>query len=140
MTSRVPQARFYPLNYIRASDYDTVALQLKESEYSLLTLNGALVRDTASFLTAASTDLLQGIPAPNWSSFEDSFRDLIWTLDDRFVALVWTDAHRMLQGGLGDLVTALTLFTRVSELLKGNHTVLAVFLFGDGPNFPQINE
>ncbi len=59
-------------------------------------------------------------------------------------AIVWSDAHRMLGSGLGDLMLAVEAITDLARQVDGSESgfprpvTLRLVLVGDGPDFPPV--
>ena len=76
-----------------------------------------------------------GQPVGNWSALEDRLRLAIFEAPGEEYALLWTDAHRMLEGGLPGLVTAADLCYRMARTREDHGHRFRAFFVGDGPNF-----
>ncbi len=79
----------------------------------------------------------------NWSGFDDYLWGVVAETDA--VAIVWSDAHRMLGGGLGDLMLAVEAITDLArQVADGSESgfprpvTLRLVLVGDGPDFPPV--
>lgn len=125
------------VNWAASADLGDLRSLLATEGFAAAELSGGTVHDRDTFLVEASRSMLGGVEAHNWSSFGDLLRPAVCELGTA-VALVWTDAHRMLAGGLPDLVTALDLITGVARALYEQEHTLIVFLVGEGPNFPPL--
>lgn len=126
------------INYVASTSLQELNDLLGAAQCGVVNLHGEMVRDKASLLAATSRQLFDGLDSHNWSALEDLLRNTVWKLDKKFVALVWTDAHQMLNGGLSDLITAVDIFTGLSRNLYKQDRVFVTFLVGDGPNFPPL--
>jgi hypothetical protein len=133
------------LNLVASADVAALEAAIGGWGWALWRLGGAGVSDAASFFAQAARDL----PAPfttravrDWDAFADSAWEAAALTDADAIAFLWTDVHRMLEGGLGDLLAASTaLVTLVRQLANPSSPdatprALYVFLAGDGPNFP----
>jgi hypothetical protein len=127
------------VNYVNGVDLQKLLNVLRSRGFHLVMLKGNQVRDKGTFLKAASEQVFDGISTPNWSAFEDLWRNTALSLAGPYNALVWTDVHQMLEGGLSDLIVAVDIATSVSRELYAGNRVLVTFLVGDGENFPLLN-
>jgi len=138
-SSRSPLADVAVMNYVRSSDYEELKGLLGAAGLRIMELDGGNVFDKKTFLEAASKQLLNGLQEHNWSSFEDLLRSEVWSLEAESVALVWTKADRMLDGGLSALITVADIFTNMSRQCYAKNRLFVTFLVGDGTNFPPLN-
>jgi Barstar (barnase inhibitor) len=114
---------------------------LRRHGYRLVQLDGREVRDAASFIQRAAIDLPMpaGVTPRRWSGLVDALWQALSELEEPGIAIVWTDADRMLEGGLGDLLLAADCFTDVArQVYEARELVVKVFLVGDGINFPRL--
>lgn len=119
---------------------------LRDEGYAVLRLDGADIHDQESLLRQAERDLPfpPDLPPRGWDGFLAGLWNGLAGLDSAEVAIVWTDADRMLEGGLEDLLVAARLFgslaSQVGTTERGfpRETVLRTFLVGEGRNFPPF--
>lgn len=128
------------VNFVRLDARERLVARLEASGFAVFVLDGASVRDEAS-LTAALGAQVLGRPdlAPHWDRLASLLSDHLWSQDDARLALVWTEAHRMLDGGLADLVQMTDILTGLSRELYAETTFVS-FLLGEGPNFAPLPE
>jgi hypothetical protein len=118
-------------------------LQLEEvlhrSGYSVIGLDGKLVRDKASFLAQAEVDLpkVDGMRPGNWDALADYLWNGLQQLGEEQVALLWTDADQTVHGNLQDFVDVLLVLTGVATGIQP--ITFLIFLVGDGPEFRRLD-
>jgi len=132
-----------------ANQADLGALEAALAEWGVpaYRLDGRDIRDTATFWRAAG----QQLPLPpgrrepaSWSALSDSLWESLHEVESEELALLWTDAQAMLDGGLADLLAAVDVLTRLSRQFyspsspQATPKTLYVILAGMGPNFPRI--
>lgn len=123
------------VNYVAGEDRDALLRLLAADGYRTLELDGESVHDRSSFLRATG-GLLGGDAAEGWEELRDRLRERV-ALHSRS-CLVWTDADRMLDHGLADLVAALDALAGISRTLYARDLVFLTFLLGAGANFPRL--
>ncbi len=145
--STIDKASLRVLNLISQHQLATLDRSLAGWGCLAWKLDGSTVTNAATLFSQAGKDL----PSPfsvravnGWDAFKDSFWEAAATSDANEIAFVWTNAQRMLEGGLGDLLQAATLLGSLSrDLARLNSPgvsakTLYVFLAGNGPNFPEL--
>ena len=125
------------LNCAAQADVEAAVADLRESGFEVLRIDGSEVRDQTTLLAAARRDVpgVEAFKPHNWSSFADAMGDDVFDFEER-VALLWTDAHRMLEGGLADLLVATDLLAGLARYAYSQEVTFVTFMVGDGPNFP----
>lgn len=134
------------INCVQSADEARLRVLLQSENVRIFVLQGAHVHDAASFLRQVGLDLPRepDLEPGNWDGFVDCLWGGLAELDSSHVAILWTDAHRMLEGGLPDLLTAISCFEQVARSLYAPESnlpspmTLQVFLLGDGTNFPPL--
>ena len=134
------------INCVNTSELPRLRAELERDGSVVFELRGDAITDKASFLRQAAIDLPHpsGLIPHNWDAFVDCLWGGIEETNALLVAVLWTEAHRMLQGGLHDLLTAVSCFEQVAHSLfsaerESIHPIqLVVFLIGDGENFPPL--
>lgn len=127
------------INYVASDDLDKLISFLGSHKHWVYKLDGKEISEKQSLLVQLSAALFGHQVVANWSSFEDLLYTWVNETSYPHLAIVWTDAHRMLEGGLGDLVTALDIMTRVARHYYEQEIDLVIFLIGDGPNFAPLD-
>ncbi len=130
--------RLAVVNCVAGRDRSPLVEELGAADWQVLELDGARVRDKESLIGALNEQILGDEAAHNWASLEELLRDAVARLDAASVALVWSDAHEMLAGGLCDLITATDVLTGLSRQLSARERNFVTFLTGDGANFPPL--
>lgn len=134
------------VNLYAASELPRVLEALAQWQVEPLVLRGDTVRDRASFYLQAAHDWFGDpgrFPAPD----ADAFADVLWghlqLAPGAEFALVWTEVHRMLESGVGDLLHLVDLLTRVARQLyspaspQTRPKTVYLILVGEGANFPS---
>lgn len=122
------------LSFVSSHRSAEVDAHLQSRAGSVGRLDGAEVVDRESFFRQAARDLFDA-PVENWAQFEDRLRLSVMQAPGDEYAFVWTDVHRMLEGGLPTLVTVADIcFTFARARASHGHRFRAFFI-GDGPNF-----
>jgi len=133
---------------LHISALQTVRDLFDDLNCTVFELQGNLVCDKVSFLRQANGDLPcpEGLEPYSW----DAFMDCLWwglaDIDTSQVAILWTDAHIMLEGGLPDLLSAVSCFEQIARSVATieqgfpRPLILHIFLLGEGINFPYFNE
>jgi hypothetical protein len=137
--SHRPEPQLSVLNFLASSDLARACEDLVAWGYHVVRLDGQGVSDQQSLLAQATKDL-PGVDAArpvNWSGLSDGLTDLVFDLEVPKIALMWTSAHRMLEGGLPDLMVAADILAGASRMAYGEDILFLTFLAGDGPNFPS---
>lgn len=132
------------LNLVSGQQQEQLETALQGWGFTVLTLDGAAVHDKQSFLQQAGADIANPSVRPprSWDGLVDYLRSALSAYRGSDVALVWTHADHMLEGGLGDLLKAVACLDLVAqEILSGGSGFATpnrfhVFLSGDGVNFP----
>jgi len=126
------------VNYVNNADLPRLIELLASSGYRVIQLDGEHVHDAPSLFGEAAAQFLTNRDSSNWDSFGDYLENFVWSFDDKFIALVWSHVEQMLEGSLGDLITAAGILTGISRGVYQEGTVFVTFLLGDGPNFPRL--
>ncbi|MFN3653215.1 MAG: barstar family protein [Armatimonadota bacterium] len=140
-------AAFSQTNFVHSADLDALRSTLVARGFTLLELDGRQVRDKHSFLLQVRSDFPspEGLEPHNWDAFSDCLWLSLRELGAANVAVVWTQVERMLDGGLPDLLTAVSCLEQVAISVAGTEegfpraTALLIFLVGEGPNFPRLS-
>ncbi|TNF24440.1 MAG: hypothetical protein EP329_24940 [Deltaproteobacteria bacterium] len=137
MTS-VSEPQLSVLNYVALEDVEAARAALEAWGYAVVELDGAAVIDRDSLLRQATVDLpgFDEVEPINWSGFDDALTGMVFEIDVPKLALVWRGAHRMLDGGLPDLMVAADVMTGVARLVYSQGAVFIIVLAGEGANFP----
>ena len=118
---------------------------LRNRDYRIFDLDGGEIHDKNSFFLQAAKDLPQPhglIAENNWDALSDNLWWSLSEITETQVAIVWSNAHRMLNGGLPDLLVAVSCFEQLAKSVATtehgfSHPVtLHIFLVGEGDNFP----
>lgn len=138
--------RFRIINCINRIGAGTVRYELRQHGYLIIDLDGKHVRDKKSFFVQAAKDLPQPadlIAVDNWDALSDSMWWALSELDATRVAILWNDAHLMLDGGFPDLLMAISCFEDLAKSVATTESgfpralSLHIFLIGEGSNFPD---
>lgn len=140
-------SRFPLLSCVSQADLSELKTLLDREHFTVLEIDGSEVRDARSFFIQATTALpleppLSGVV--NWDAFSDSLWQGLDGLAKPRVALIWTGAQQMLEGGLPDLLTAVDVLCDVARSVRDPLTGVAtptevlLFLVGLGPNFRHL--
>ena len=122
------------LNFVASGRLAEVEAHLASRTGVVLRVDGADVRDAASFLRRAG-EALTGAPMQNWAQFEDVLRSAVFRAEGSEYALLWTEVDRMLDGGLDDLVTVTDACLGLARTRQEHGHRVRAFFLGDGPNF-----
>lgn len=132
---------------VAQSDLETLRAALSRWGYVLYQLDGAQVKDRRSFLTAATQTLSlpPGFVVQSWDGFQDRLWGSLCGVEASHVAFIWQDADQMLNGGLGDLLSAVSIFEETARRVYNftesgfpHEMDFTLFLVGAGPNFPRF--
>ncbi len=137
MTTRAT-ARLQLINFVSTPTAPPLLGALAAADYQVINLDGGTITDKSSLMTQAALDMPGfDVSRPQgWSGFEDAITTMLFALEARSVALVWHQAHRMLEGGLTDLITAIDIFTVQGRRIRGQRISFSAIFVGNGPNFP----
>lgn len=132
------------INCVNSSSLQSLDRFLRESGFTVFELNGKQVEDAQSFF-AESIKILPQDPQLNGNINWDAFTDSLWgglaNLGQDRVAIIWTNADRMLEHGLQDLLVASGCFEHIASTMATTKYGLArpvqllVVLVGEGNNF-----
>jgi hypothetical protein len=116
---------------------------LLQNGFKVYTLAGASIHDKRSLFEAFRRDVPADPPEPSlnlvWDAFTDKLGGGLAAQPDERVAILWLDAHKMLEGNMQLLVEAVECLSGEAEnLVRPDHPiVLRVYLIGKGDNFPN---
>lgn len=139
-------SHFGIINCVHKADENRLCALLRNEGAHILYLHGDNIHDAASFLRQVEREL----PMPpelephNWDAFADCLWSGLAEIAAAHVAVLWTEADRMLHGGLPDLLTAVSCFEQTARSVGTTeygfpHPLLfQVFLLGEGENFPPL--
>lgn len=128
--------RLAVVSYVPSAQQAELLAELRSAGYETWVLDGTQIHDKASFLKAISIQgILQRATLTGWESFADAFSARLWASDSESIALVWKQAHHIMDGHLDDLTNALQILTQQSQDMRENHVQFATFLLGDGVGF-----
>lgn len=143
--ARFDRGQVQVVNLVGTEALPDLDASLREWGWTAWRLDGSRVVDAQSLWARSGIDLPDPFPVRplvGFDAYADALRAAAATSPADDVALVWTQAHQMLEGGLGDLLTAVSVLRRASQQLAaldpaaGGPTALYTFLVGEGPNFP----
>ncbi len=137
------------INLVSAQDLVILRKSLEEEGYYVLEIDGQNVADGESFFKAAAEVLpanppLKGATGENWDAFEDSVWEGFSNLGKSKVVVIWTHADKILESGLGDLISICDCFFTLSRQLKDTKSGIEKpievkwILAGEGPNFSKV--
>lgn len=139
--------RFSLLTCLNDRDLTVLKGLLEQEKFALLEIDGTAVHDSRSFFLQVRDRLPLDPPlvgAVNWDALSDSLSAGVMGLPEARVALIWTEAQNMLDGGLPHLLDAVdTLFGVARSVYSPSSEVVSpkemlVFLVGRGANFPAL--
>jgi hypothetical protein len=133
------------ISCVSACDLEALKNILDRSGYAVFELHGSQIRDETGFLRQVNIDLPQpeGLSSHNWSAFSDCLWDWLTSTELSRIAILWTDAHCMLEGGLSDLLLAVSCFEQAMKAAVSTRgfargATFYLFLLGNGVNFPRL--
>lgn len=138
---------FSVINCIHQDSFAVLVERLYLEHWRIFELEGETVKDKSSFLKKAGEQLPHEpglIASSSWDAFNDTLFSGLVDLHENRIAILWTGAHRMLEGGLPDLLMAVDCFKQMASdfitMKIGSPTPvqLAVFLVGEGDNFKPL--
>ncbi len=133
--------RFARITCAATSSGSALIEALEAGRYTVLRLDGSGVRDKASFLRQLELDLPgpDDISTGNWDAAADWLWQLFSKVDDDQIAIVWSDAHVLLESSLETLLTGVTMITEVAAMKFSRPKHIIVCLVGDGETFPELS-
>lgn len=110
---------------------------LEASRYTVLRLDGSQVHSKESLLRQLADDFPgpDDISTGNWDAAADWLWQLFSKIDDDQIAIVWSDAHVLLEASLETLLTGVTMITEVAAMQFSRPKHIIVCLVGDGEMF-----
>ena len=126
------------LNWLRAEDADRVQRALDATDFRVLRLDGARIRDEPTLLAGFEALLGRGFAAGGWDALRDVLPEIVGRSPSGRSCLVWDHVDAMLDGGLPALVMALQLLAEASRDLARRDRQFVTFLIGEGANFPPL--
>jgi hypothetical protein len=142
-----PSPSFEIVTLVNRSDMETLQTALRRWGFFVYQLDGAQVTDRRSFLNAVTQTLSlpAGFGIQSWHGFQDHLWGSLCGVEASHVAFIWQDADQMLSGGLGDLLTAVSIFEETGRRVYNftesgfpHEMDFTLFLVGDGANFPPF--
>jgi hypothetical protein len=136
--------QFALLNLIKQEDYELMVDTLQKQNFTILTMNGQDIYDESSFFTIVEDALPLDPPLNgmvNWDAFADSLWEGVLNLNQKQVAIIWTDVEKVLNEGLKCLLKAMDIFSDTARGLyveKTHSVVLLIFLLGRGDSFKSL--
>lgn len=138
---------FSLVNCIASQDGDALMALLAEEGYHVIPLHGESVVDRASLFAQAKQDFpsVEGLSPHNWDALADYLWNGLYDLNTDTVALVWTDAHQIVDRDLQDFLTAVITLTHLSRELAASaggfnrSLTLLLFFVGDGVSFRPLS-
>ena len=129
-------SRLSVLTLFEQSASEPLLAWLRRKQFAILELDRAGIVDHATLASALGAQILGRPLEPGWDRLADLLGEHLWGLENDNVALVWSYAHRMLDGGLADLIQAADVFVGLSRQMYSD-AVFVTYLLGAGPNFPS---
>jgi hypothetical protein len=138
---------FEIVTLVNRSDLDTLRVALRRWGFFAYHLDGAQVTDRRSFLAEATKTLSlpSGFGIQTWHGFQDHLWGSLCGVNESRVAFLWQDADQMLNGGLADLLAAVSVFEETARRVYNftesgfpHEMDFTLFLVGAGPNFPPF--
>ncbi len=126
------------INYVDSRDHDALVERLRSWGADVVHVDGAEAVDKQTVLEAFGGSGMLSRPPRNWESLADILAGAVQSMSSQAVAVVWTDAHRMLEGGLSDLITAADILTEISREMTKAGRIFVTYLEGTGANFPRL--
>ena len=132
------------VNLVNQESLEFLKRFLSQNSFRIFELDEHDIKDAQSFFIRSVSLFPQDPPLSgrvNWDAFLDSLRGGLDQLGEKRVAFVWTDAEKMLEHGLADLLIAVGCFEQLaadvatSEDGISKAVELLVFLVGKGDNF-----
>lgn len=132
---------------VNRNSWNELEASLHGWQFRLLMMDGTSVVDATTLLQTANRALPHplGEPICDWPTLEDGLWQGLADMAERGdcrIAICWMEAHRMLKGGLADLLLAIDCFRGLSAQVTTSDQgfprpmALRTFLIGEGANFP----
>ncbi|SRR6266542_1030614 len=138
--------RFGLIACVNQGELASLRAMLITDGFRLFQLNGSNVHDRSTFLEEASRALPHepGVEVVSkWDALVDSLWGGLAIEETSNVTFLWTDAQRMLEHGLPDLLTAVSCLEHLARQVATpsagfpRAVRLITFLLGEGDNFPR---
>ena len=141
MGTNSSRQRIERFNCVGSNSLDQLMSALQRSGHTVISLDGAAVTDRASFFeqVAAAVQGSEDAPTKSWDALADWFWQVFSARSDEQVAIVWTDAHVVLEASFATLLTAVHAISDLNHAELGHQVRFVVCLVGDGLMFPPID-
>lgn len=131
---------------VQQSDLAALETALDAWGFERYRLDGSEVTDQPSFMAqaAVSLPLPEGATLRGWDGFADHLWGGLYDVEAERVAILWTDAHVLLQHDLQSFLVAVESLAGVARQVAStaggfSHPMrLHLFLVGEGPGFPPF--
>lgn len=129
---------------MQEEDWPELRQGLDEWEFSVWELDGSQIRDRHTFFRQVLADFdLPGVTdIRSWHGLQDYLWGRLAQGEETRLVIVWRQADRMLDGGLGVLLEAVDVLRELARSVGGGEesgfpreVELSIVLTGQGPNF-----
>lgn len=142
--------RFPQIYCVDADSQHKLIERLEASDVHFFLLDGSRISDIESFYKEAAANLPLDPPligtACNWDAFTDALWEGLANLEHSEVVIIWTDADRMVDSALHQLIEICLVVNDVIRAAAQESTNipvpvnLALILLGNGKSFSAVEE